>query len=156
MPRKGHVAKRDVLVDPVYNSKLVSRLINKIMIDGKKGVAQTILYDSFKLVEEKTNEDAMEVFERALDNIMPLLELKVRRIGGANYQVPIEVREERRATLGLRWLVNYSRLRGEKTMVQRLAAEIIDASNGTGAAVKKKEDTHKMAEANKAFAHFKW
>ncbi len=156
MPRKGHVAKRDVLVDPVYNSKLVSRLINKIMIDGKKGVAQTILYDAFKLVEEKTNEDAMDVFERALDNIMPLLELKVRRIGGANYQVPIEVREERRATLGLRWLVNYSRLRGEKTMVQRLAGEIIDASNGTGAAVKKKEDTHKMAEANKAFAHFKW
>ena len=156
MPRKGHVAKRDVLVDPVYNSKLVSRLINKIMIDGKKGVAQTILYDAFKLVEEKTNEDAMDVFERAIDNIMPLLELKVRRIGGANYQVPIEVREERRATLGLRWLVNYSRLRGEKTMVQRLAAEIIDASNGTGAAVKKKEDTHKMAEANKAFAHFKW
>lgn len=156
MPRKGHVAKRDVLVDPVYNSKLVSRLINKIMVDGKKGVAQTILYDAFKLVEEKTNEDAMDVFERAIDNIMPLLELKVRRIGGANYQVPIEVREERRATLGLRWLVNYSRLRGEKTMVQRLAAEIIDASNGTGAAVKKKEDTHKMAEANKAFAHFKW
>ena len=156
MPRKGHVAKRDVLVDPVYNSKLVSRLINKIMIDGKKGVAQTILYDAFKLVEEKTNEDAMDVFEKALDNIMPLLELKVRRIGGANYQVPIEVREERRATLGLRWLVNYSRLRGEKTMVQRLAGEIIDASNGTGAAVKKKEDTHKMAEANKAFAHFKW
>lgn len=156
MPRKGHVAKRDVLVDPVYNSKLVSRLINKIMVDGKKGVAQNILYDAFKLVGEKTGEEPMDVFEKALDNIMPLLELKVRRIGGANYQVPIEVREERRATLGLRWLVNYARLRGEKTMTQRLAAEIIDASNGAGAAVKKKEDTHKMADANKAFAHFKW
>jgi len=156
MPRKGHIAKRDVLVDPVYNSKLVSRLINKIMIDGKKGVAQTILYDAFKLVEEKTNENPMDVFEKALDNVMPLLELKVRRIGGANYQVPVEVRDERRATLGLRWLVNYSRLRGEKTMTQRLANEIMDAANGTGASVKKKEDTHKMAEANKAFAHFKW
>ncbi|MDR1781613.1 MAG: 30S ribosomal protein S7 [Bacilli bacterium] len=156
MPRKGNVAKRDVLVDPVYNSKLVSRMINKIMIDGKKGVAQTILYDAFKLVEEKTNENAMDVFEKALDNVMPLLELKVRRIGGANYQVPVEVREERRATLGLRWLVNYARLRNEKSMTLRLANEIMDAANGTGASVKKKEDTHKMAEANKAFAHFKW
>ncbi|MDF9866749.1 small subunit ribosomal protein S7 [Bacilli bacterium PM5-3] len=156
MPRKGHITKRDVLVDPVYNSKLVSRLINKIMVDGKKGVAQTILYDAFAIVEEKTNENPMDVFEKALDNIMPLLELKVRRIGGANYQVPVEVREERRATLGLRWLVNYARLRGEKTMTQRLANEIMDAANGTGASVKKKEDTHKMAEANKAFAHFKW
>lgn len=156
MPRKGNITKRDVLVDPVYNSKLVSRLINKIMVDGKKGVAQNILYDSFNLVAEKTQEDPMVVFERALDNIMPVLELKVRRIGGANYQVPVEVRPERRSTLGLRWLVNYSRLRGEKTMVERLAGEIIDASNNTGAAVKKKDDTHKMAEANKAFAHFKW
>ena len=156
MPRKGHVTKRDVLVDPVYNSKLVSRLINKIMVDGKKGVAQTILYDAFSIIEEKTNENPMDVFEKALDNVMPLLELKVRRIGGANYQVPVEVRDERRATLGLRWLVNYARLRGEKTMTQRLANEIMDAANGTGASVKKKEDTHKMAEANKAFAHFKW
>lgn len=156
MPRKGHITKRDVLVDPVYNSKLVSRLINKIMIDGKKGVAQNILYDAFDLVAEQTQEDPMVVFERALDNIMPVLELKVRRIGGANYQVPVEVRPERRSTLGLRWLVNYSRLRGEKTMVERLSGEIIDASNNTGAAVKKKDDTHKMAEANKAFAHFKW
>lgn len=156
MPRKGHVAKRDVLVDPVYNSKLVSRLINKIMVDGKKGVAQNILYDAFNLVGERTGEDPMVVFERSLENIMPLLELKVRRIGGANYQVPVEVRPERRATLGLRWLVNYSRLRGEKTMTERLAGEIIDAANNSGAAVKKKEDTHKMAEANKAFAHFKW
>ncbi|MDR3215131.1 MAG: 30S ribosomal protein S7 [Bacilli bacterium] len=156
MPRKGHVAKRDVLVDPVYNSKLVSRMINKIMVDGKKGIAQTLLYDAFKLIEEKTNESAMDVFEKALDNVMPLLELKVRRIGGANYQVPVEVREERRATLGLRWIVNYARLRNEKSMMQRLANEIMDAANGTGASVKKKEDTHKMAEANKAFAHFKW
>lgn len=156
MPRKGHITKRDVLVDPVYNSKLVTRLINKIMVDGKKGVAQTILYDAFKIIEERTSENPNEVFEKALDNIMPLLELKVRRIGGANYQVPVEVREERRATLGLRWLVNYARLRGEKTMTDRLAAEIIDAANGNGASVKKKEDTHKMADANKAFAHFKW
>lgn len=156
MPRKGHITKRDVLVDPVYNSKLVTRLINKIMVDGKKGVAQTILYDAFKIIEEKTSENPNEVFEKALDNIMPLLELKVRRIGGANYQVPVEVREERRATLGLRWLVNYARLRGEKTMTERLAAEIMDAANGNGSSVKKKEDTHKMADANKAFAHFKW
>ncbi len=156
MPRKGHVTKRDVLVDPVYNSKLVSRLINKLMIDGKKGVAQNILYDAFKIIEDKTNENPMDVFDKALDNVMPLLELKVRRIGGANYQVPVEVRDERRATLGLRWLVNYARLRGEKTMTQRLANEIMDAANNTGASVKKKEDIHKMAEANKAFAHFKW
>ena len=156
MPRKGNVAKRDVLVDPVYNSKLVSRLINKLMIDGKKGVAQNILYDAFATIEQKTNENPMDVFDKALDNVMPLLELKVRRIGGANYQVPVEVRDERRATLGLRWIVNYARLRGEKTMTQRLANEIIDAANGTGASVKKKEDIHKMAEANKAFAHFKW
>ena len=156
MPRKGHVAKRDVLPDPVYNSKLISKLINNIMLDGKKGVAQNILYDAFKKVEEKTQRPAMEVFEQALNNIMPVLELKVRRIGGANYQVPVEVSPERRTTLGLRWLVNYARLRNEYEMVDRLANEIIDASNNTGASVKKKEDTHKMAEANKAFAHFRW
>jgi len=156
MPRKGHIAKRDVLPDPIYNSKLISKLINNIMLDGKKGVAQTILYDAFKKVEEKTNRPAMEVFYQALNNIMPVLELKVRRIGGANYQVPVEVSAERRTTLGLRWLVNYARLRNEYEMVDRLANEIIDASNGTGASVKKKDDTHKMAEANKAFAHFRW
>lgn len=156
MSRKGRVAKRDVLPDPVYNSKTISKLINNIMLDGKKGVAQNILYDAFKKVEEKTGNQAMEVFDQAINNIMPVLELKVRRIGGANYQVPVEVSSERRMTLGLRWLVNYSRLRNEKTMVDRLANEIIDASNGTGASVKKKEDTHKMAEANKAFAHFRW
>ena len=156
MPRKGYIAKRDVLVDPIYNSKLVTRLINKIMIDGKRGVAQTILYNAFDIVEEKTGRQPMEVFEQALENIMPLLELKVRRVGGANYQVPVEVSAERRLTLGLRWLVNYSRLRSEKTMELRLANEIIDAANGSGASVKKKDDTHKMAEANKAFAHYRW
>ena len=156
MPRKGYIAKRDVLVDPIYNSKLVTRLINKLMLDGKKDVAQDILYNAFDIVEAKTGRQPMEVFEQALSNIMPLLELKVRRVGGANYQVPIEVSSERRLTLGLRWLVNYSRLRHEKTMEQRLAAEIMDAANGTGASVKKKEDTHKMAEANKAFAHYRW
>ena len=156
MPRKGYIAKRDVLVDPIYNSKLVIRLINKLMLDGKKNVAQDILYNAFDIVEAKTGRQPMEVFEQALSNIMPLLELKVRRVGGANYQVPIEVSSERRLTLGLRWLVNYSRLRHEKTMEQRLAAEIMDAANGTGASVKKKEDTHKMAEANKAFAHYRW
>lgn len=156
MPRKGHVAKRDVLPDPIYNSKLVSRLINNIMQDGKKGTAQTILYNAFDLIAEKTGREPMEVFEEAIENIMPILEVKARRIGGANYQVPVEVRPERRITLGLRWLVQYSRSRGEKTMEQRLANEIIDAANNTGASVKKREDTHKMAEANKAFAHFRW
>ncbi|MBQ1386493.1 MAG: 30S ribosomal protein S7 [Erysipelotrichales bacterium] len=156
MPRKGHVAKRDVLQDPIYNSKLVTRLINKIMLDGKKETAQNILYNAFDIVAEKTGKDAMEVFEKALDNVMPVLELKLRRVGGANYQVPVEVSQERRLTLGLRWLVNYSRLRNERTMEQRLANEIIDASNGVGSSVKKKEDTHKMAEANKAFAHYRW
>ena len=157
MPRKnGSVEKREVLPDPIYNSKLVTRLINKLMYDGKKGTAQTILYSAFKKVEAKTGKPAMEVFDAAINNIMPVLELKVRRVGGANYQVPVEVTPERRMTLGLRWLTNYSRLRNENTMVDRLANEIIDASNGTGAAVKKKEDTHKMAEANKAFAHFRW
>ena len=156
MPRKGYIAKRDVVSDPIYNSKLVTKLINKIMLDGKKGVAQGILYNAFDIIEEKTGQQPMEVFEKALGNVMPLLELKVRRVGGANYQVPIEVSAERRLTLGLRWIVNYSRLRHEKTMEQRLAAEIIDAANGTGASVKKKEDTHKMADANKAFAHYRW
>ncbi len=156
MPRKGHVAKRDVLVDPIYNSKLVTRLINKIMIDGKRGVAQTILYRAFEIIEKKTEKNPMEVFEQALENVMPLLELKVRRVGGSNYQVPIEVSSERKLTLGLRWIVNYARLRNEKTMEQRLAAELIDAANGSGASVKKREDTHKMAEANKAFAHYRW
>ena len=156
MPRKGHVAKRDVLPDPIYNSKLVSRLINNIMHDGKKGTAQTILYNAFDIIAEKTGREPMEVFEEAIENIMPVLEVKARRIGGANYQVPVEVRPERRITLGLRWLVQYSRSRGEKTMEQRLANEIIDAANNTGASVKKREDTHKMAEANKAFAHYRW
>ena len=156
MPRKGHVAKRDVLPDPIYNSKLVSRLINNIMQDGKKGTAQTILYNAFDIIAEKTGREPMEVFEEAIENIMPVLEVKARRIGGANYQVPVEVRPERRITLGLRWLVQYSRSRGEKTMEQRLANEIIEAANNTGASVKKREDTHKMAEANKAFAHYRW
>ena len=156
MPRKGPVPRRDVLPDPIYNSKLVTRLINRIMIDGKKGVAQRILYNAFKLIQERTGKDPMEVFEQALKNVMPVLEVKARRVGGANYQVPVEVKPDRRTSLGLRWLVNYARLRGEKTMEERLAAEIIYASNNTGAAVKKREDTHKMAEANKAFAHYRW
>ena len=156
MPRKGNVAKRDVLPDPIYNSKLVTRLINKIMIDGKRGTAQTILYNAFKKIEAKTGKPAMEVFEVAIGNIMPALELKVRRVGAANYQVPLEVSAERRVTLGLRWLVTYARLRNEKSMEDKLAAEIIDAANGTGASVKKRDDTHKMAEANKAYAHYRW
>ena len=156
MPRKGSVAKRDVLPDPIYNSKLVTRLINKLMLDGKRGTAQTILYEAFKKIEAKTSKPAMEVFEVAIGNIMPALELKVRRVGAANYQVPVEVSAERRVTLGLRWLVNYSRLRNEKTMQDRLAAEIIDAANGSGASVKKREDVHKMADANKAYAHYRW
>ncbi len=156
MPRKGPVAKRDVLPDPIYNSKLVTKLINKLMLDGKRGTAQRILYSSFDIIKEKSGRDAMEVFEEALNNIMPVLEVRARRVGGSNYQVPVEVRAERRTTLGLRWLVNYSRLRGEKTMEQRLANEILDAANNTGSAVKKREDTHKMAEANKAFAHYRW
>ena len=156
MPRKGCVAKRDVLPDPIYNSKLVTRLINKMMLDGKKGTSQQILYTAFKIVEQKTGKNALEVFDLALNNIMPSLELKVRRVGGANYQVPVEVSPERRVSLGLRWIVNYSRLRGEKSTEEKLAAEIIDASNGTGASVKKRDDTHKMAEANKAFAHYRW
>ncbi|WP_017729603.1 30S ribosomal protein S7 [Halalkalibacterium ligniniphilum] len=156
MPRKGPVARRDVLPDPIYKSKLVTRLINRIMVDGKRGIAQKILYNAFELVKERSGKDPMEVFDQALKNIMPVLEVKARRVGGANYQVPIEVKPERRTTLGLRWLVNYSRLRGEKTMEERLANEILDAANNTGASVKKREDTHKMAEANKAFAHYRW
>ena len=156
MPRKGQVPKRDVVADPIYNSKLVTRLINRIMVDGKKGLAQSILYNAFAIIEEKTGRQPMEVFEQALDNVLPVLELKARRVGGSNIQVPIEVTQERRLTLGLRWIVQYSRTRGEKTMEQRLAAEIIDASNGTGASVKKRDDIHKMAEANKAFAHYRW
>ena len=156
MPRKGPVAKRDVLPDPIYNSKLVTRLINKMMVDGKRGTSQKILYGAFELVQERSGKDPIEVYEQALSNIMPVLEVRARRVGGANYQVPVEVRPERRTTLGLRYLVNYSRLRGEKTMEERLANEILDAANNTGASVKKREDIHKMAEANKAFAHYRW
>jgi len=156
MPRKGYIAKRDVLADPVYNSKLVTRLINKMMIDGKRGVAQTILYKAFDIVESKTGKPAIEVLDQAMENIMPVLELKARRVGGQNYQVPVETSEERKRTLAIRWLVQYSRQRNEKSMEEKLAAEIIDASNGTGASVKKRDDTHRMAEANKAFAHYSW
>ena len=156
MPRKGPVTKRDVLPDPVYGSKLLTRFINKIMLDGKKGVAERIVYDAFDLVRAKTGKDPLEVFDAAMQNVMPLLEVRARRVGGANYQVPVEVRADRKTTLGIRWLVNYSRLRGERTMYERVAGEIMDASNGTGAAVKKREDTHKMAEGNKAFAHYRW
>ncbi|CQR48527.1 30S ribosomal protein S7 [Paraliobacillus sp. PM-2] len=156
MPRKGPVAKRDVLPDPLYNSKLVTRLINQIMVDGKRGKAQKILYKAFELVQERSGQQAMEVFEQAMKNVMPVLEVRARRVGGSNYQVPVEVRPERRQALGLRYIVNYSRLRGEKTMEERLANEILDASNNTGSSVKKREDMHKMAEANKAFAHYRW
>ncbi|HOV26428.1 MAG TPA: 30S ribosomal protein S7 [Pseudobacteroides sp.] len=156
MPRKGHIPKRDVLPDPLYNDKVVTKLINNLMLDGKKGIAQKICYGAFEIIKEKTGKDPLEVFEQALNNVMPVLEVKARRVGGATYQVPMEVRPERRQTLGLRWLVNYARLRGERTMKERLAAEIIDATNSVGAAYKKKEDTHKMAEANKAFAHYRW
>ena len=156
MPRKGHTQKRDVLADPMYNNKVVTKLINNIMLDGKKGVAQKIVYGAFARIEEKAGKPALEVFEEAMNNIMPVLEVKARRIGGATYQVPMEVRPARRQTLGLRWLTNYSRARSEKTMKERLAGEIIDAINGTGGAVKKREDTHKMAEANKAFAHYRF
>ena len=156
MPRRGQITKRDVLPDPLYNSKLVTKLINNIMYDGKKGVAQRIVYDAFAEVEAKTGKDPLEQFQTALENIMPNLEVKAVRRGGSNYQVPMEVRPERRQTLGLRWLVTYSRTRGEKTMSARLAAEIIDATNNLGGAVKKKDDTHRMAEANKAFAHYRW
>ena len=156
VPRRGSIAKRDVLPDPLYNSKLVTRLINNVMVDGKKGVSQKIVYGAFEIIQEKTGKDPLETFEQAMENIMPLLEVKARRVGGATYQVPIEVRPERRQTLGLRWLVGYSRKRSEKTMKERLANEIMDAVNNTGASVKKREDTHKMAESNKAFAHYRW
>ncbi|ANR70677.1 MULTISPECIES: 30S ribosomal protein S7 [Selenomonas] len=156
MPRKGPVPKRDVLPDPVYHSKTVTKFINKVMLSGKKSVAQRVVYDAFDTIREKTGQDPLEVFETALRNVMPVLEVKARRVGGANYQVPVEVRADRRMTLGIRWLVGYARLRGEKTMDARLSAELMDAANNTGAAIKKKEDTHKMAEANKAFAHYRW
>ena len=156
MPRKGQAERRDVMADPIYNSKLVTRLINRLMLDGKKGTAQQILYKAFETIAERSGRDAMGVFEEAMNNIMPVLEVKARRVGGANYQVPVEVRPERRTTLALRYLVNYSRLRNEKTMDARLANEIMDAANNTGASVKKREDMHKMAEANKAFAHYRW
>ena len=156
MPRRGNIAKRDVLADPIYNSKMVTRLVNSIMLDGKKGVAQKIVYDAFTMIQEKTGNDPLEVFQKAMENIMPSLERKPRRVGGPTSQGPLEVTPARRETLGLRWLTAYSRSRGEKTMSQRLAAEIMDAANNTGAAVKKREDTHKMAEANKAFAHFRY
>ncbi len=156
MPRKGNVPKRDVLPDPVYGSVVVAKLINSIMLDGKKGTAQQIVYSAFDMIEKQSGNDPMEVFNKAMNNIMPVLEVKAKRIGGANYQVPVEVRPERRQTLGLRWLTKYTRLRGERTMAERLAKELMDAANNTGASVKKKEDTHKMAEANKAFAHFRW
>ena len=156
MPRKGHVPKRDVLADPLYNNKVVTKLVNNIMLDGRKGAAQKIVYRAFEKVAEKSGKDAVEVFEEAMNNIMPMLEVKARRIGGATYQVPIEVRPERRQALALRWLTMFSKKRGEKTMQDRLANEILDASNSTGASVKRKEDMHKMAEANKAFAHYRW
>ena len=156
MPRRGNVAKRDVLQDPIYNSKLVTRLINSVMQDGKKGVAQKIVYGAFEIVEAKSGKPALEAFEQAMENVMPNLEVKARRVGGATYQVPMEVRPARRETLGLRWITKYSRERNEKTMKERLANEIMDAINGSGSSVKKREDTHKMAEANKAFAHYRW
>ena len=156
MPRRGNIAKREVLADPIYNSKIVTRLVNYIMLDGKKGVAQEIVYDAFNIVKEKTGNDPLEMFEKAMENIMPELEVKARRVGGSTYQVPMEVRPERRQTLGLRWLTTYSRTRSERTMAERLAGEIMDACNGTGGAFKKREDTHKMAEANKAFAHYRY
>ncbi len=156
MPRRGFTAKRDVLPDPLYNSKLVTKLINNIMLDGKKGVAQKIVYEAFDIIKDKTGEDPLSVFEKAMENIMPVLEVKARRVGGATYQVPIEVRADRRQTLGLRWLPTYSRNRSERTMKERVAGEILDALKGNGGAAKKCDDTHKMAEANKAFAHFRW
>ncbi|NLJ90270.1 MAG: 30S ribosomal protein S7 [Clostridiales bacterium] len=156
VPRKGHIQKRDVLADPVYNSKVVTKLINNIMLDGKKGIAQNIVYGAFEKIAEKTGKDAMDVFEEAMNNIMPALEVKGRRVGGATYQVPVEVRPERRQTLALRWMTQFSRKRGEKTMIDRLAGEIMDAANNTGGAVKRKEEMHRMAESNKAFAHYRW
>lgn len=156
MPRKGYIAKREVLPDPIYKNRTLTKFVNQIMLDGKKGTAETICYNAFEIISEKTGKDPIEVFETALKNVMPVLEVKARRVGGANYQVPIEVRAERRQTLGLRWLVGYARKRSEKTMEEKIAGELLDASNNTGGAIKKKDDTHKMAEANKAFAHFRW
>ena len=156
MPRRGYIAKRDVIADPMYNSKLVTKLVNNVMLDGKKTVAQKIVYDAFDIIKEKTEREPLEVFEEALNNVMPVLEVKARRVGGATYQVPLEIRPERRQTLGLRWLVTYARNRHEKTMAEKLAGEILDALAGNGGAFKKKEDMHRMAEANKAFAHYKW
>ncbi|WP_282802263.1 30S ribosomal protein S7 [Secundilactobacillus kimchicus] len=156
MPRKGNVQKREVLPDPIYNSKMVTRLINRLMLDGKRGTASQILYGAFELIKSETGNDPVEVFDEAMKNVMPVLEVKARRVGGSNYQVPIEVRPERRSTLGLRWIVQYARSRGEHTMTERLAREIMDAANDTGASVKKREDTHKMADANRAFAHYRW
>ncbi len=156
MPRRGKISKRDVLPDPLYNSKLVTKLVNNIMLDGKKGVAQKIVYDAFAIIEEKLGQNPLETFEAALENVMPVLEVKARRVGGSTYQVPMEVRAERRQTLGLRWMVSFSRKRGEKTMAERLAGEILDAKNSAGGAFKKKEETHRMAEANKAFAHYRY
>jgi small subunit ribosomal protein S7 len=156
VPRRSSIAKRDVMPDPIYNSKLVTKLINNIMLDGKRGIAQKIVYGAFDIVREKTGKDPLEVFEQSLENVMPVLEVKARRVGGATYQVPIEVRPDRRLTLGLRWITQYARARSERTMRERLAAEIMDALNGNGGAAKKREDTHRMAEANKAFAHYRW
>ncbi|MDD2190607.1 MAG: 30S ribosomal protein S7 [Eubacteriales bacterium] len=156
MPRKGNIPKREMLPDPIYGSVVVAKLINSIMMDGKKGVAQSIVYDAFDMIKKNTGQEPLEVFEKAMNNIMPVLEVKARRVGGANYQVPMEVRTERRQTLAIRWLTKYTKARGEKTMYERLAKELMDAANGMGASVKKKEDTHKMAEANRAFAHYRW
>lgn len=156
MPRKGSIPKREVLPDPLYGSVAVAKLINSIMLDGKKGVAQSIVYDAFERIKKATGSDPLEIFQKAMNNVMPVLEVRARRVGGANYQVPVEVRTERRQTLGLRWLTRYTKARGEKTMSERLAKELMDAANGTGASVKKREDTHKMAEANRAFAHYRW
>ena len=156
MPRRGRISKRDVLPDPIYKSKLVTKLVNNVMLDGKKGVAQTIVYDAFEIVEAKSGKNALEVFVEALENVKPVLEVKARRVGGSTYQVPLEVKEDRRQTLGLRWMVGYARKRGERTMAERLATEILDAINNAGGAFKKKEETHRMAEANKAFAHYRY
>jgi len=156
LPRKGYIAKRDILPDPIYRNKIVTKFVNQIMLDGKKGVAESIIYNAFSIIQEKTGKDPIEVFETALKNVMPVLEVKARRVGGANYQVPIEVRADRRQTLGIRWLVNFSRKRSEKTMQERVAGELMDAANNTGGSIKKKDETHKMAEANKAFAHYRW
>jgi len=156
VPRRGFIAQREVLPDPIYNNKVVTKLINKVMYDGKKGVAQSIVYDAFKIVSEKTSKEALDAFQEALNNVMPVLEVKARRVGGATYQVPMEVRPERRQSLGIRWLVEYARKRNERTMAEKLANEIIDATNNVGGAIKKKEETHKMAEANRAFAHYRW